>query len=87
MKEDKKAIFTAAGQAQRAATFLMGFAPSGPNDGLDLWVELNNTRPTGVILCNQLRTIDIAARNGRLVEMAPDGIIDDMLARIATLVT
>ena len=35
MKEDKKAIFTAAGQAQRAATFLMGFAPSGPNDGLD----------------------------------------------------
>jgi antirestriction protein ArdC len=27
MKEDKKAIFTAASQAQRAATYLMGFAP------------------------------------------------------------
>jgi antirestriction protein ArdC len=31
MKEDKKAIFTAAGQAQRAATFLMGFAPPDPD--------------------------------------------------------
>jgi mRNA interferase ChpB len=50
-------------------------------------VELNQTMTTGVILCNQLRTIDIAARNGRLVERAPDDIVDDMLARIATLVT
>jgi len=31
MKEDKKAIFTAAGQAQRAATFLMGFVPPNPD--------------------------------------------------------
>jgi antirestriction protein ArdC len=30
MKEDKKAIFTAAGQAQRAATYLMAFAPEDP---------------------------------------------------------
>lgn len=50
-------------------------------------VELNNTKTNGVILCNQLRTIDIPARNGRRVERAPDEIIDDMLARIATLVT
>jgi antirestriction protein ArdC len=34
MKEDKKAIFTAAGQAQRAATYLMAFAPDGPDNGL-----------------------------------------------------
>jgi antirestriction protein ArdC len=33
MKEDKKAIFTAAGQAQRAASFLMGFAPDDPEFG------------------------------------------------------
>ncbi len=32
MKEDKKAIFTAAGQAQRAATYLMQFAPPDPSD-------------------------------------------------------
>lgn len=33
MKEDKRAIFTAAGQAQRAATFLMSFAPPDPDAG------------------------------------------------------
>lgn len=47
---------------------------------------LTNTKTTGVILCNQLRTIDIAARNGRLVEQAPDDVIDEMLARVATLI-
>lgn len=31
MKSDAKAIFTAAGQAQRAASFLMGFAPPDPD--------------------------------------------------------
>lgn len=32
MKEDKKAIFTAAGQAQQAATYLMQFAPPDPGE-------------------------------------------------------
>ncbi len=50
-------------------------------------VELTNIKTTGIILCNQLRTVDIAARNGRLVERAPEAVIEDMLARIATLVT
>ncbi len=50
-------------------------------------VELTNTQTTGVILCNQLRTVDIAARNGRWVERAADAVIKDMLARIATLLT
>ncbi len=49
-------------------------------------VELVGTRTTGVILCNQLRTIDITARNGRFVESAPSAIIDDMLAKISTLI-
>lgn len=50
-------------------------------------VSLSRTTTSGVILCNQVRTIDITARSGRFVERAPDDIIDDMLARIATLVT
>lgn len=49
-------------------------------------VELDGTTTHGVILCNQLRTLDIAARNGRFVERAPQAIIDDMLAKIATLI-
>jgi mRNA-degrading endonuclease toxin of MazEF toxin-antitoxin module len=49
-------------------------------------VDLIGTKTTGVILCNQLRTIDVAARNGRLVENAPKAVVDDMLARVATFV-
>ena len=49
-------------------------------------VELTGTRTSGVILCNQLRTLDIAARNGRLVERVPAAVVDDMLAKIATLI-
>jgi mRNA-degrading endonuclease toxin of MazEF toxin-antitoxin module len=40
----------------------------------------------GFVLCNQLRTLDLAARNGRFVERAPQIVIDDVLAKIATLI-
>lgn len=49
-------------------------------------VALAGTRTAGVILCHQVRTIDLAARNGRFVESAPVAIVEDMLARIATLI-
>ena len=41
----------------------------------------------GVVLCNQLRTVDLIARNARFVERAPAQVITEMLARIATLIT
>ena len=41
----------------------------------------------GVVLCNQLRTLDLVARNGRFVESAPASVVEDVLAKIATLVT
>ncbi len=41
---------------------------------------------SGFVLCNQLRTLDITARNGRFVERAPPEVVDDVLARIATLI-
>ena len=44
-------------------------------------------RIQGVVLCNQLRTLDIPARNGRFVERAPDDVIADVLAKVATLVS
>jgi mRNA-degrading endonuclease toxin of MazEF toxin-antitoxin module len=51
-------------------------------------VELapHTSRVQGVVLCNQLRTLDLTARNGRFVEHAPQVIIDDVLAKIATLI-
>jgi len=40
----------------------------------------------GVVLCNQPRVLDLQARGGRFVERAPDFIIDDVLAKLATLI-
>jgi mRNA interferase ChpB len=43
------------------------------------------TNAQGVVLCNQPRVLDIAARGGRFVEKAPDFIVDDVIARLQTL--
>jgi mRNA-degrading endonuclease toxin of MazEF toxin-antitoxin module len=53
-----------------------GFAVSLMNTG---------TATQGVVICNQLRTIDYAARAARLVEDVPDYVVDDVLARLQTL--
>lgn len=42
------------------------------------------TRSSGVILCNQLRAVDLKARNAQYVESVPDFIISEVLARIST---
>ena len=36
----------------------------------------------GVVMCNQPRTIDVAARGGRFVEDASDVLLDEVLARL-----
>jgi mRNA interferase ChpB len=43
------------------------------------------TQATGVVLCHQLRALDLQARGARFIERVPDFIIDDVLARIAPL--
>ncbi len=42
-------------------------------------------RTTGVIRCDQPRALDLKARNGRHLETVPDPIMDDVLARLATI--
>ncbi len=39
----------------------------------------------GVVMANQPRTVDMAARGGRLVETIPDYIVDDVLAKLGTI--
>ena len=39
----------------------------------------------GVVRCDQPRVLDLHARRGRKVETAPDAIVADVLARVATL--
>lgn len=45
------------------------------------------TRTTGVIICNQPRTVALRERGAKRIEMAPDSIIDEVLLRLAPLVT
>ena len=43
------------------------------------------TRTTGVVRCDQPRTLDLAARGGRKLESIPEPIMDEVLARISPI--
>ncbi len=49
-------------------------------------VPLFETKITGVILTNQIRTIDIKTRVSCIIEKCPDDIVIEALARVQTLV-
>jgi mRNA interferase ChpB len=61
---------TTGGQFARAA----GFA-----------VHLAGTRTTGVVRCDQPRTLDIGARRGRRIETLPADVVDEILAKLAPI--
>lgn len=63
---------TTGGNFARTAGFAVPLADAG-------------TRTTGVVRCDQPRALDIAARNGRKLERVPAGIIEDVLAKVATI--
>lgn len=48
-------------------------------------VTLAGTKTTGIVRCDQLRVIDLAARNGRKVDSLPQPIMDEVLAKVVTL--
>lgn len=43
------------------------------------------TETQGVVMCNQPRTVDYLARSARFIEDLPDAVMDDVLARVQTL--
>jgi mRNA interferase ChpB len=48
-------------------------------------VPITGIRTTGAVRCDQPRVLDIVARGGRRVDTLPQEILDDVLARTATL--
>ncbi len=46
----------------------------------------SGTNTQGVVLCNQPRVLDLQARGATFVERAPDFIVDDVLAKLQTLI-
>jgi len=43
------------------------------------------TKTTGVVRCDQPRALDLGARDGRKLENVPDAIMDEVLAKVATI--
>lgn len=43
------------------------------------------TSTTGVVRCDQPRTLDLAARSGRRLESVPDAILDEVLAKFSAI--
>ena len=48
-------------------------------------VAVTGIKTTGVIRCDQPRVIDLTARHGRKVDTLPQEILDEVLAKVATL--
>ena len=48
-------------------------------------VMLTGIKTTGVVRCDQPRVIDLSARHARLVDTLPEPIMEEVLAKIATL--
>ncbi len=48
-------------------------------------VPLNGTSTTGVIRCDQPRALDLASRQARKLETVPQAVIDEVLAKLTTI--
>lgn len=48
-------------------------------------VEISGISITGIVRCDQPRVLDIAARHGRLVDILPQSILDDVMAKVVTI--
>lgn len=63
---------TTKGNFSRTAGFAVSLAGAG-------------TRTTGVIRCDQPRTLDLVARAGKMLERIPDAIMAEALARLGPI--
>jgi mRNA-degrading endonuclease toxin of MazEF toxin-antitoxin module len=54
--------------------------------GLAVSLSGAGTETQGVVLCNQPRVLDLQARKARFVESVPEFIVDEVLAKLSTLI-
>ena len=50
-------------------------------------VNLEGLKTTGVVRCDQPRALDLAARNARKLESVPTEVMDEVLVKLATLIS
>lgn len=53
--------------------------------GFAVTLEGAGTKTTGVVRCDQPRALDLGARGGKKLENVPDGVVDEVLARLAPI--
>ncbi len=63
---------TSGGSFARTAGFAVTLAGAG-------------TKTMGVVRCDQPRALDLSARNGRKLEIVPDAIMNEVLAKLAPI--
>ncbi|CAI2454714.1 MULTISPECIES: type II toxin-antitoxin system PemK/MazF family toxin [Serratia] len=55
--------------------------------GFTVSLDGAGTKTTGVIRCDQPRTIDMGARSGKRLERIPDSIMNEVLGRLEAILT
>ena len=53
--------------------------------GFAVTLEGAGTKTTGVVRCDQPRALDIGARSGKKLESVPEAIVNEVLAKVATI--
>jgi mRNA interferase ChpB len=53
--------------------------------GFAVSLSAAGTRTQGIVLCHQVRTLDYKERAGKWVETLPEAILEEVLARVRTL--
>lgn len=56
------------------------------NAGFAVSLIGTGTKTQGVVLCSQLRTLDLSTRGAKRIEELPDFIVEEVLAKVATLI-
>ncbi|VVP31570.1 Endoribonuclease toxin ChpB [Pseudomonas fluorescens] len=54
--------------------------------GFSVPLSGSGTQTKGVVLCNQVKTVDLEGRSAKRVEAVPEVVMDDVLARIQVLI-
>lgn len=54
--------------------------------GFTVSLAATGLKTTGVVLCSQMRTLDIRERRGRRIERVPDEIMSEVLATLLDII-
>jgi mRNA-degrading endonuclease toxin of MazEF toxin-antitoxin module len=53
--------------------------------GFAVTLEGAGTKTTGIVRCDQPRALDLGARGGKKLENVPDALVEEVLAKLATI--